>query len=61
MTNTLLENCVGKEYALVVGSSGMGGTLKGTVLSVQNNWLELQPRNKIILVNLDMISNMKPC
>lgn len=54
--NVLLERCTGRECVFVMGASG--GSVKGTVLSVRENWLELQTKKGAQLVNSDHISQI---
>ena len=48
-----LKQFIGKECKITIALSG--GTLKGTVLAVEGNWLTLQTKDNVNTVNADFV------
>ena len=57
MTNELLASYVGKTCKVSTGSYGT--SLTGKITRVQDNWLELETKKGIELVNAEYIQNVK--
>jgi NMD protein affecting ribosome stability and mRNA decay len=57
MTNELINKYVGKYCYITTGT--MGVSVKGTILEVNENWLEVQTNRGIEVLNLDFIQNIK--
>ena len=60
MNNELLERCTGQTCKFTMGV-GVSQTVKGAVLSVNGNWIELQTKKEIRLLNADYISYVEFC
>lgn len=56
LTKELIAQLVGKTFAFSFAMSS--GSMKGKVLSVQDNWIELQTKQKTNFVNADYITSI---
>ena len=58
MSNELIKSCIGKTCTISTGSFGTSYS-KVEILEVEDNWIKVQNKNKIDLVNSDFITNIK--
>jgi hypothetical protein len=57
MTNETIAKFIGKNCVITSGSFSFG--LLGKILNVNENWIELQTKKEIHLVNTDFITSIK--
>lgn len=58
MSNELIKNCVGKVCYISTGS--MGSTFnKVTIIEVVDNWIKVESKGKVDLINIDFVQNIK--
>lgn len=57
LDNELIRKFIGKECRISTGS--YGSTVVGTITDVKENWIEVQTRKGMELVNADFIHNVK--
>ena len=56
MTNELLQKYVGKRCKISAGS--YGSSVKGMILTVVDNWIEVETRQGQELVNAEFVQNI---
>lgn len=56
MTREMLKDFIGKECNVTVFNSI--GTIKGTVLDVDEQWIKIEEKKNISVINCDMIVNI---
>jgi hypothetical protein len=56
MPTEMLRECIGKEVTICVEGELSG--FKATVLSIEENWLKVEEKNHIRLINGDMITQI---
>ena len=52
----MLNECIGKEVTICVEGELSG--FKATVVSIEGNWLKVEEKNNIRLINGDMITQI---
>ena len=57
MASVLLEKLIGKVCVINTGSFGVG--VQGTVVAVEENWLEIKTKKGVEMVNADLAVNIK--
>ena len=57
MSNQLIEKCIGKEC--YVSSGSLGTAVKGEVISVVDNWLEISNKTGTRLMNIEYITTVQ--
>jgi len=57
MTNELLNKYIGKNCLITTGS--FGTNVKGKIISVNDNWIEVETKKGIELVNAEFIQSIK--
>lgn len=57
MTNEMLKKYIGKYCTISTGS--MGSTVKGRILDVNENWVEVETNKGIQVVNAEFIMTLK--
>lgn len=58
MANKILERWLGKECIISTGS--FGTTITGTIVAVEENWIEVETKKDSQLINADFITNITP-
>ena len=58
MSNELIQSLIGKTVQISTGSLGESFD-KVVVLAVEENWIRVQRKNKIRLINSDYITSVK--
>jgi hypothetical protein len=58
MNNRMIESLVGKQVQIISGSFG-GSFDKVTIMEVTDNWMKVEKKGKIDLINIDFIQNIK--
>ncbi|NBF41843.1 MAG: hypothetical protein GVY14_15645 [Spirochaetes bacterium] len=58
MSNELIRSLIGKTCQITTGSLGEAFD-KVTVLDVQENWMQVERKNKVRLINADYITSVK--
>jgi len=58
MANELIKSCIGKLCTITTGSLGSSYS-KVVILEVVDNWIKVESKNKIDLINIDFIQNIK--
>ncbi len=57
MTNEVLKKYIGKNCKISTGS--FGTTVKGKIIEVNENWIEVQTKNGSEVINADYIQSVK--
>lgn len=57
MTNEILKNYIGKTCKITSGSFGVN--VVGTIIDINENWLEVETRRGKELINADFIQSIK--
>ena len=57
MTNELIAKYVGRDCYITTGT--MGVSVTGKIIEVNDNWIEVQTRKGVEILNLDFIQNIK--
>jgi preprotein translocase subunit YajC len=57
MTNEIIKNYIGKTCKITTGSFGVN--VVGTIIDVNENWLEVETRKGRELINADFIQSIK--
>ncbi len=57
MTNEVINKYIGKNCKISTGS--FGTTVKGKIIEVKENWIEVQTKNGNELINADYIQSVK--
>ncbi len=57
MTNELVKKYIGKYCYVTTGN--MGVSAKGKIVEVNENWVEVETKSGIEIINLDFIQNIK--
>ncbi len=57
MTNEVIKKYIGKNCKISTGS--FGTTVKGKIIEVNENWIEVQTKNGNELINADYIQSVK--
>lgn len=58
MSNELIMNCIGKVCNISTGSLGSSFN-KVKIIQVVDNWIKVEGKGKIDLINIDFIQNIK--
>jgi hypothetical protein len=58
MSNSMIESLIGKEVMISTGSIGSSYD-KVTVVEVVDNWMKVEKKGKIDLINIDFIQGIK--
>ena len=53
MTNTMLKKYIGKNCRILTGS--FGTNVNGTIIDINENWIELETSKKTELINTEFI------
>ena len=57
MPKELLKECMGKVCAIMMFNESFGVT--GKIVEVEDNWIKVEERNGVRLINGDMIRDIK--
>lgn len=57
MTNELIGKYVGRDCYITTGT--MGVSVTGKIIEVRENWIEVQTKKGVEILNLDFIQNIK--
>ncbi|MFA9380135.1 MAG: hypothetical protein ACERKO_03640 [Acetanaerobacterium sp.] len=57
MANALIEQCLGKRC--LITTSSLSGAYQGTVVEITDNWIKLERKGTIDLINCDYIQNIR--
>lgn len=58
MSNELIKSCIGKVCNISTGSMGINFS-KVKVIQVVDNWIKVEGRRKVDLINIDFVQNIK--
>ncbi|MCG8482460.1 MAG: hypothetical protein MJA31_04055 [Clostridia bacterium] len=58
MSNELIKDCIGKVCNISTGSLGSNFT-KVKIIEVVDNWIKVEGKGKVDLINTDFIQNIK--
>ena len=58
MSNAMIENLIGKEVTISTGSIGSSYD-KLIVIEVVDNWMKVEKKGKVDLINIDFIQGIK--
>lgn len=57
MTNELLKKYIGKNCLISTGS--FGTSITGKILEVNENWVEVETKKDVELINVEYVQNIK--
>ncbi len=57
MANAMVEQCLGKLCIISTGS--MGTSYQGTVIEITDNWIRLENKGVVDLINCDYIQSIR--
>lgn len=58
MSNELIKSCIGKQCVISAGSLGAAYN-KVTILEVVENWIKIEKKGKVDIINADYIQSIK--
>lgn len=57
MASKMIEQCLGKRC--IISTGGMNGSFQGTVIEITDNWLKIENKGIVDLINCDYIQNIR--